>query len=747
MNNILLFVLVLVLFAGCSDKKAKEFASNNVEYPSQLPEHRAMVKYLAMLKKHYFNSTSNRYASKLRADSLMNVESGTVDRKQRYEAAFEYLSAGETTLAVNILEQLLDERRSRLADKEYGRIRNLLAIAYLRAGEQLNCVSNHVPESCILPIDEAAIYTEQEATKKAYTLFAELAREDSENVTAVFLLNVAAMNLGLYPNEVPEDLLIKPEAFESEYPLPHFANIAISLGVDEISASGGVITEDFNNDGLIDIVTSSWFLDDQVRFFMNNGDGTFTDKTEEANLKGITGGLNILHADYNNDGFRDILIPRGGWWNDYGKLPNSLLKNNGDGTFTDVTKRSGIFSLYPTQTATFADFNKDGWLDLFIGNETRKDTEKYPCELFIGNGDGTFTEMAEEAGVSMLVFAKGVAAGDYNNDGKDDIVISSQGQNNFLLRNDTENDKVKFTDVTAEAGIAGPVKSFPVTFLDYDQDGWEDIFIFTYDAGISDRDNAASFLGKPLQGEVSVLYHNNGDGTFTNRSGESGIEKPMAAMGFNYGDLDNDGWIDLYVGTGTPEYTSLVPNKMFRNNKGQHFQDVTTAGGFGHLQKGHGIGFADFDNDGDQDIYEDMGGGYQGDAFQGAFYENPGTPGNNWVTLRLTGTSSNRDAIGARVELVVRQSDGTLRTIRQTVRTGGSFGSSSLQLETGLGNADSILSLHITWPSGESQELSNLPHNTILGVVEGEDTFTVIPAVPFRFKKMEMMMDHSEHMM
>ena len=246
------------------------------------------------------------------------------------------------------------------------------------------------------------------------------------------------MNLGQYPNGVPAEYRINPEEFKSSYDIGRFVNIAGNLGIDFITASGGVCVEDFNNDGNLDIIASGWFLNEQVKVMFNNGDGTFKDVTETSTLKGITGGLDMKCADYNNDGWMDILIPRGAWWNDFGKLPASLIRNNGDGTFTDVTYETGLMEhLYPTQASVFADFNNDGWLDIYFGNETRRDTEKYPCELFLSDVKGKFKNVAKEAGADILCFAKGVAASDYNNDGYMDICISSQGTENILLRNDS----------------------------------------------------------------------------------------------------------------------------------------------------------------------------------------------------------------------------------------------------------------------------------------------------------------------
>src|SRR5690348_6005014 len=144
-----------------------------------------------------------------------------------------------------------------------------------------------------------------------------------------------------------------------------------------------------------------------MHFFRNTANGTFEDLSDKVGLKGITGGLNIMQTDYNNDGFKDIFVLRGAWKGKYGKEPNSLLRNNGNGTFTDVTKESGLLSFHPTQAATWNDFNNDGWLDVFIGNESKDSTDKNISELYINNRNGTFTNIAAESNTNINTFVKG----------------------------------------------------------------------------------------------------------------------------------------------------------------------------------------------------------------------------------------------------------------------------------------------------------------------------------------------------
>jgi hypothetical protein len=169
-------------------------------------------------------------------------------------------------------------------------------------------------------------------------------------------------------------------------------------------------------------------------------------------------------------------------------------------------------------------------------------------------------------------------------------------------------------------------------------------------------------------------------------------------MGANYGDLDNDGFLDCYFGTGMPDMRTLLPNRMFRNDGGQRFQDVTFSGDFGSLQKGHGISFGDLDDDGDQDIHQVLGAAFEGDAYENVLLENPGH-GNHWVTLYVEGVRSNRDAMGARLRVRVNSASVGERDIYVTVGTGGSFGSSPLRQEIGLGDAVAIAHVEVTWPA------------------------------------------------
>jgi hypothetical protein len=516
------------------------------------------------------------------------------------------------------------------------------------------------------------------------------------------------MTLGEYPNKVPEQWRIAPETFASEYEIGRFRDVAPALGLNVLGLAGGSVLEDFDNDGDLDLMVSSSGLRDPLRYFLNNGDGTFVERTAEAGLSGLTGGLNLVQADYDNDGDADVLVLRGAWQGSQGRYPNSLLRNNGGNTFSDVTEESGILSFHPTQAAAWGDYDNDGWLDLFIGNESTKD-DPHPSELYRNQRDGTFKNVAADYGRDALGFVKGAAWGDYDNDGRLDLYVSQLGQPNRLFHNEGR----RFRDVTASAGVAEPIRSFAAWFWDYDNDGWLDLFVAAFDVGQL-GDIPAIYMNRPAASERPRLYRNNRDGTFTDATRASGLDRVLLIMGANYGDLDNDGWPDCYLGTGEPDFRALLPNRMFRNDAGKRFQDVTTSGGFGHLQKGHGVSFGDIDNDGDQDVFAKMGGAYEGDAFRSMLFENPGH-GNHWLTLLLEGVKANRGAIGARVRV---RAGG--RDIYHLVGSGGSFGANSLQAEIGVGKAPAIDEVEIRWPgSGTVQTFRNLRPDHAYRLQEG----------------------------
>jgi hypothetical protein len=342
-------------------------------------------------------------------------------------------------------------------------------------------------------------------------------------------------------------------------------------------------------------------------------------------------------------------------------------------------------------------------------------------------------------GLADMGFVKGVAWGDSNNDGRPDLYVSVKGKANHLFRNDGPEDPKdprpdhwRFTDVTAIAGVSEAIHSFATWFFDYDNDGWPDLFVAGFWVDTL-NDIAAFQMGLPYKAEVPRLYHNNHDGTFTDVTKRVKLDRAILVMGSNFGDLDNDGWLDVYLGTGDVPYEALLPNRMFRNNQGRSFQDVTTSGDFGHLQKGHGIGFGDIDNDGDEDVFEEMGGAASGDNYSSVLYENPGH-GNHWLTLELEGVKTNRAAFGARVNVTVKAPTG-LRHIYRTVGYGSSFGGNPLRQHIGVGKAERIAEIEVTWPTSKLvQRFHDLPVDHAFHVREGASTLAPVQYKSFHLR-------------
>lgn len=683
-------------------------------------------------------------------------QSGGEALNSRHWMADELLKAGEPRLAIAELEQIMRDAglSAESLDARKKPLFELAALAYLRLGEQENCVDNPAATVCILPLEGGGRHAHEEGARGAIQRYTQILRAFPDDRGAQWLLNIAHMAIGGYPDSVPPRYLIRALAPDAKSAFPLFPNVAANVGLAVTGLAGGLSIDDFNRDGWLDVFTTNWGPNQPVHVFLADGKGGFVDRTAESGLDGIVGGLNTVHADYDNDGDVDIYVLRGAWLGDDGAYPNSLLRNRGNGTFDDVTFESGLLSFHPTQTAAWADFNVDGFVDLFVGNESYGSSWGSPVrrsELFLNNGDGTFTEVSNRVGLDVMEFVKGVTWGDVNNDGLPDLFASVlYGPNKlFVNRGGTSLADWRFEERAAAAGVTLPLTSFPTWFWDYDQDGWDDLLVLSYDVTSTLHEMVArEYLGLPLRvvdngrtisAEQSRLFRNNRDGTFTDVTARTGLdERVIYAMGSNYGDLDNDGWLDFYVGTGNPDLRSVIPNRMFRNVAGQRFDEVTLPGGFGHLQKGHATAFADLDRDGDQDVYMVMGGAYQGDRFTSVLFENPGWRDNAWIALELEGRgrgAANRSALGARVEVDVETAAGTVRSVRRTVGTGGSFGAGSLQLHMGLGRASRVREVRIRWPDAARSVTTYkaLSLNRVYRVRQGEAPVIVDrPPAPFR---------------
>ncbi|MGA7766379.1 MAG: FG-GAP-like repeat-containing protein [Candidatus Sulfotelmatobacter sp.] len=323
-------------------------------------------------------------------------------------------------------------------------LEEVLGIAYLHQSEMENDIYRHPDDQCIFPPLANRCFPKPASSEKAIEYLLKYLQRKPESLDVRWVLNLAYMTLGKYPAGVPPRYLIPPSGFDSVEDIGRFVDVAAAAGINLYSMSGGLIVDDFERSGLFDIVTSDFGQCAPMHFFHNNGNGTFTDRTKEAGLSDQLGGLNLIQTDYNNDGCLDILVLRGGW-----EFPQrkTLLRNNCDGTFTDVTAASGLGVPTQTQTAVWADIDNDGYLDLFVGNEDG------PSQLFRNKGDGTFEDISHAAGVDRVAYTKAVVAADYDNDGYVDFYVSNLNGDNFLYHN---NHNGTFTDVALQAGVQKP---------------------------------------------------------------------------------------------------------------------------------------------------------------------------------------------------------------------------------------------------------------------------------------------------
>ena len=462
--------------------------------------------------------------------------------------------------------------------------------------------------------------------------------------------------------------------------------------------------------------------------YRNNGNGTFTDVTDTAGV-GNSGnyGMGAACGDFDNDGDPDLYVTNFG--------ANVLYQNNADGTFTDVTESAGVGDSLWGSSATFFDYDRDSYLDLYVANYVlySLDVPHRPCgvhgirthchpknfdgapdRLYRNNGDGTFTDVTHAAGFGVISGPHsgkglGVAAADFNNDGEPDIYVANDDTPNFLFYNNGDG---TFTEMGLLAGCAFSFDGVAQAGMgidagDFNGDGYLDIFVTN------------------LSHETNALYRNNGDGTFTDIVYEASLGKEsylFVGFGTRFFDYDNDGYSDIFIANGhiieaiaqvTDVLTYAQRNQLFHNNGDGTFTEVSFESGQYFRREGvsRGAIFGDYDNDGDMDIVVTQS------NQQAELLRNEGGNRRNWVRIKLVGTASNRDGIGARVAVTAGS-----QSQMQEVRTGLSYlCSNDPRVFFGIGEHSRIDRLEIRWPSGIVQVLENLEVNREIVVVEEGD--------------------------
>ncbi len=629
-------------------------------------------------------------------------------------------SEGETQKSYETLQQLrtLLAQKDALAQSALATAIYLQGVTALRWGENENCIMCRGESSCIFPISGAAVHTNPTGSRLAIQHFTEYLEHFPTDLEVCWLLNLAHMTLGEYPDRVDSRFRLNFDRFcNSEFDIGKFRDVRHLVGLDRFNQAGGVIMDDFDNDGLLDIVVSSFDPTQNLSFYRNQGDRTFEDRSENAGLTGELGGFVCYQADYDNDGHMDIFVARGAWMPV--EMRPTLLRNDGAGRFVDVTKSAGLLDPVNSNAAAWADYDNDGYVDLFIGCERQNN------RLYRNKGDGTFEEVAVKAGVQGEPnrFCKGCTWTDYDNDGFPDLFLNNLATQARLYHNCRNG---TFTEETLSMQVNGPFTGFSCWTWDYDNDGWLDIFATCYDRSLADV--VKGMLGQQHNRYSNRLYHNLKGKAFESVEREAGLDMVFETMGSNYGDFDNDGFLDMYLGTGEPSIATLVPNRMFKNVAGKRFSEITASSRTGHLQKGHGVACGDWDRDGDVDLFVETGGAVNGDKYHNVLFQNPGQ-GNHWLTVKLVGKKTNRAALGARIK-VVTAGEKPL-TVHRHISSGSSFGGNPLEQTIGLAKATRVDRLEIYWPTSKTtQVFREIAADQAIEVIEFEPAFKSLNRKP-----------------
>ena len=524
---------------------------------------------------------------------------------------------------------------------------------------------------------------------------------------------LSSRKLGGYPDDTPAARRVEMRTCYAPTVL-RYRDIAEEVGLDKTSGGRGTAIFDIDGDGELDVIISA--VSGGCSVYRNNGDGTFRDASVGSGLDACVNSWGIAAGDYDNDGFSDLFVTRLGYFDGQA----ALYHNNGDGTFTDVTRESGVTSWAPGFTAGWVDFDCDGRLDLFIPSNLGGVFHRSKRHrLFHNNGDGTFTDVTLDAGMTTWGPAVGATWGDYDNDGYPDLFLSSAFGRSQLFHN---NGNGTFTDVSAEAGIDRPCFGMVAYFCDYDNDGWLDLVQYLWcsndDMVHSLQHGRASAEGQPLR-----IYRNNRNGTFTLMNDELGIRECWGSMSGNAADLDNDGRLDLILGNGGPQMDRSDPLVVLAND-GRQFSNVTFTAKLPALGKAHGANAADLFGDGRMSIIAASGGMYPGELLTVSVFQPETLPG-NYLNVRLRGVRANRDAVGARLALTAGGRE------QHLVNNGGSqFGCLPFEQHFGLGRGRSVDRLEVWWPGGGRETFDRPPVNATIGITEGEGIYTVIKRGP-----------------
>lgn len=634
-----------------------------------------------------------------------------------------------------------------------------LALSYMRLAESKNCLDRLLDESdadphqvlCTLPLD--AHHRRQVYSRKAAGVFEKLLNEyDPDDRVYQWLLNFSYMTVDGYPHEVPQQYQLGAnfvdyfhgetrENMERKYEWLRLRDRAKEFGIDKMSTSPGLAVEDFNRDGYLDAITGGSFT--SVSYFENDGGKGFIDKSDESGLSKIRGTHIMSAADYDNDGWMDVFISRpfGSRLGDF-----VLMRNNRDGTFTDVTVSSGLLKKEEERderalawASLWGDIDNDGDLDLFVGlwsfyNGVDSSTYITPFTdnmqaVLYRNDEGSFTDVTKEYGLDKIVRGRSIfggAFGDFDGDGYIDMALTPMWVPSAILIKNEGGKRFVETDL-----LESSTWGFMASFLDYNHDGLLDLYVGGSGSAYGVTEQTVFGESFDTFNNETTLWIQQADGSWEGRPDYFTGNMPMATMGTSFGDLNNDGAYDFYLGTGSPEGWLVLPNLMFMGQRENGvvagpMDNISMLNDLGSIQKGHGIVFFDFDEDGDQDLYSSLGGMWPGDAWPDQFFVNESKLDNSWLKIRLRGRESNRFGVGARIKVVSRNESGDLTPHYYYMTNKTVFGSAPYLAHMGLADAVAVERVEVTWPGKLSPAVYSAELNTT--VVLDEKAASVLTA-------------------
>ncbi|HKW31635.1 MAG TPA: FG-GAP-like repeat-containing protein [Candidatus Acidoferrum sp.] len=577
----------------------------------------------------------------------------------------------------------------------------------------------------VVPYAVATIYLRMERYTEGIPYALQACRDTPGDIRYRWMLRTLTLHAGQPETSIPKEFRLEvPATSPSTF---QFRDVTDSSHAGRLALGRGAAWGDFDNDGREDILVGA----ERAPFclFHNRGDGTFEDVAPRMGLIDPVG-LGCYASqfiDYDNDGFQDIFLTSNGWGGG-GRL--FLFHNEAGKRFIDVTESAGLGAPVNAFGSSWADYDNDGRVDLAVATGIIDPEGGGRIRLYHNEGNGRFREIGEQAGLVQRARWISLAWGDYDGDGCQDLLATSFDAGPFLFRNLGNG---RFAEVSVQAGIRTQTAAYTPVWFDYNNDGKLDFFVCTYPGGeltVKDMIEAKVNGTAVPQAKRQLLFRNNGDGTFRNVTEDAGITGWYGGMSTQVGDFDNDGFDEITIGTGNPELDWTEPKPLFHNDGKGYFTNIADSAKLVHFGMLHGTALADYDDSGNLSLFGSFGGFYWGSRETSRLYRNSGS-GNSSLEIRLIGTRSNRDAIGAKVSAWA-----DARGVFKWVNGGNSFGCNNSRLvHLGLGRASQVKRLQIEWPSGLRQSFRDIPAGQRIEIIEGRENLRLLAKFQRRFTR------------